>query len=106
MPASQVLPAAPSKSISFSCSDSSSAIPQFVVDASQALAQTQHRIALPGEQRIHAHAGFFSHFLEAAPFQFVTYKDFPLFVRQFFERKLQLLQKHVANINRLWACFR
>ena len=33
-------------------------------------------------------------------------KCFPLFFRQFVERKLQLFQKQVANVNRLWASFR
>ena len=76
---------------------------KFVINALQLLAQMQHRIAFAREQRIHAHASLGCQLFEAAPFQFVRNEYFSLIVRQFVERKLQFVQKHVAEVKRFRA---
>ena len=86
--------------ISVSCSGPS-CFREFVVDALQSLAQMQHRIAFAREQRIHAHAGLGGHLLEAASFQFVRHKHLALLLRQFVDRQLELVEKHVAGVKRL-----
>src|SRR6266403_3703263 len=82
---------------------SSSCFLKFVVNALQSFAQMQHGIAFAREQRIHAHAGFGGHFLEAAPLQFVSDEYFTLLAGQFAEGKFQLIQKHVAEVERFRA---
>src|ERR1039457_1922711 len=57
---------------------SSSRFRKLVVNVLQSLAQMQHGIAFAREQRIHAHAAFGGHLLEAAPFQLVPHKHLAL----------------------------
>src|SRR5580704_6358602 len=52
----------------------SSCVREFVVDVLQPLAQVPHRVALARQERVHAHAGFGGHLLEAASFQLVRHK--------------------------------
>src|SRR5260370_33645291 len=60
----------------------------------------KYRVALAREQRIHAHARLGGHLLEAAAIQFVSDEYFTLLAGQFAERKFQLIQKHVAEVER------
>ena len=61
----------------------------------------QHRVAFAREQRIHAHAGLGGNLLEAASFQFVRNKYLALLLRQFVDRQLEFVEKHVAGVQRL-----
>src|SRR5437867_2457080 len=79
----------------------SSPFPEFVVNVLQSLAQMQHRIALPRQQRIHAHPGLGSHLLEAASFQLVGDEHLTLLLRQLLERQLELIEKHAPRVKRL-----
>src|SRR5690348_12268139 len=92
--------AAQSKSISFSCSVPPSH--EFVVDASQPLAQMKHCIAFARKQRVHAHTGRRGHLLEAASLHLVRKKYLPLLLRQLVNGQLKLIEKHAANVQ----CFR
>src|SRR6185312_6782704 len=80
---------------------SSSTFPELFVDSLQPLAQMQDRVAFARKQRIHAHAGVGRNFLETSSFQLVRDKCLALFLRQFVERQLDLIQKHVADVKRI-----
>ena len=67
----------------------------------QPLAQMQHRVAFAREQRVHAHAGLGGHLLEAAPFQLVRDEHLALLLRQLVDRQLELIEQHVARVERL-----
>src|SRR6266568_6090639 len=75
---------------------------ELVVNAQQPLAQMKHRIALARKQRVDVYATFCRQLLEAAPLQFVRDEHFALVVGQFGERVFQLVEKHAANVERLW----
>src|SRR6266516_4059911 len=82
---------------------SSSCVREFVVDALQPLAQTLHRVAFAGEQRIHAHAGLGGDLLEAAAFHLVRHKHLALLLRQLADCQLELIEKDLPGVQRLGA---
>src|SRR5580704_9016563 len=73
---------------------------KLIVNTLQAFAQMKHRVALAREQRVHADTAFHRQLLEAAPLEFVSDEYFALLAGQFAERKLQFIQKHVAEVER------
>src|ERR1039458_593049 len=60
----------------------------------------KHRVALAREQRVDVHAAFCRQLFEAAPLQFVSDEYFTLLVGQLVERGFQLIEKHVADVER------
>ena len=60
----------------------------------------KHRVALAREQGVDVYAAFCRQLFEAAPLQFVSDEYFTLLVGQFVERKFQLIEKHVADVER------
>src|SRR5436190_14136836 len=78
-----------------------SRVPEFIVQALQPLAQAQDRIALPREQRVHAHSGLGGQLLEASSLQLVRDECIALLLRQLVERRLQLVEQHAAGVERL-----
>src|SRR5439155_16442857 len=79
---------------------SPSCVREFVVDALQSLAQTSHRVAFAGEQRIHAHASFGGDLLEAAPFHLVRHKHLALLLRQLADCQLEIIEMDLPVVQR------
>src|SRR6185369_8824156 len=78
----------------------SSLIRKLVVDALQSFAQMQHRIPFAREQRVDVYSAFGGQIFEAAALQFVCDEYETLLVGQFVQCKLQLVQKHLADVKR------
>lgn len=76
------------------------------MDGPQPLPQVQDCIMFARQQRVNAHTSFSRNFLKAPALQFVGHKDFPLFLGQFIERGIELLEQNLARIGRLWARLR
>src|ERR1035441_1553208 len=73
---------------------------KLVVNVLQTLAQMKHRVALTRQQRVDANACLRRQRLEAAALELMSDKDFALLGRQFVERGIQLIQKHIAQAER------
>src|SRR5881275_3665530 len=60
----------------------------------------KHCVALAREKRVDVDAGFCRQLFEAPPFEFVSNEYFALLVWQFIKREFQLIEKHVADVER------
>src|SRR6478609_2029670 len=76
----------------------SSWISHVVIRLAQPLAQSQHRIPLPRQQRVDGHSGCRGHCLETAPFELVGDEHVALFRWELADRLLERLEQHGAGV--------
>src|SRR5215510_5578061 len=77
---------------------SPSPFPQLVMEALQSLAQVEHGVPLPREQRVDAHARLGGQLAERAALQLVRDEHLALLLGQLLDRLLELVEQHAAGV--------